>query len=142
MKDIKKAQGNMTGVGVGIALILALIGLMNYINTVFGNIQNRKVSLAVMESVGMTEKQVKKLLVREGLLFAGTSLALTATAGLFITYQYYQTMNYMNIPFQIPAVPVLAAVLLSAAVCIGIPLAAYRIIRGKAPVAERICGFE
>ena len=142
MKDIQKAQGNMTGVGVGIALILALIGLMNYINTVFGNIQNRKVSLAVMESVGMTEKQVKKLLVREGLLFAGTSLALTATAGLFITYQYYQTMNYMNIPFQIPAVPVLAAVLLSAAVCIGIPLAAYRIIRGKAPVAERIRGFE
>ena len=30
-------------------------------------------------------------------------------------------MNYMNIPFQIPAVPVLAAVLLSAAVCIEIP---------------------
>ena len=95
-----------------------------------------------MESVGISEKEVKKLLVREGLLFSGTSLALTATAGLFITYQYYQTMNYMNIPFQIPAVPVLAAVLLSAAVCIGIPLAAYRIIRGKAPVAERICGFE
>lgn len=142
MRNIRKAQGNMTGVGVGIALILALIGMMNYINTVFGNIQNRQVALAVMESVGMTKKQVKKMLIWEGALFAGTALLLTATVGVFITYLFYQSMNYMNIPFRIPLIPVLAAVLLSAAACIVIPLIAYRMIEGKAAIVERIRRFE
>ena len=32
MENVKKAQGNMKGVGIGITLILAFIGLMNYIN--------------------------------------------------------------------------------------------------------------
>lgn len=36
MENVKKAQGNMKGVGIGITLILAFIGLMNYINTVSG----------------------------------------------------------------------------------------------------------
>lgn len=142
MKEVQKAQGNMTGVGVGIAFILALIGMMNYINTVFGNIQNRKVALAIMESVGMTKKQGKKMLVMEGIMFAGASLLLTATVGICITYFYYQSMNYMGIPFQIPMIPMLTAVLLSVIACIIIPLIAYQIIEGKASIAERIRGFE
>ncbi|MBS7008100.1 ABC transporter permease [Anaerostipes sp.] len=142
MKVTRKAQGNMTGVGAGIAVILALIGMTNYINTVFGNIQSRRVTLAVMESVGMTRRQVKSMLVREGLLFAASSLLITATAGLGATYLCYQSMNYMNIPFTVPWVPVLAAVLLSSAACIVIPLAAYRILEGKAVIAERVRGFE
>ena len=106
MKQVEKAQNNMMGIGVGITVLLALIGIMNYINTVCGNIQNRQVELAVMESVGMTDRQTRKMLVREGLLYAGLSLLLTGTAGLGITYFIYQSMNYMGIPFMIPAVPV------------------------------------
>ena len=142
MKETRKAQGNMTGVGVGIAVILALIGLMNYVNTVFGNIQSRRVSLAVMESVGMTRKQVKVMLVREGVLYAASSILIAATAGLAATYLCYQSMNYMGIPFRVPWIPVLAAVLISVTACILIPLAAYRILEGEAAIAERIKGFE
>ena len=81
MKDIERAQGNMMEIGIGISLILAWIGLMNYINTVLGGIQNRRVSLAVMESVGMTDKQMRGMLIREGLLYAFGSVLLTATLG-------------------------------------------------------------
>ena len=44
----------MLEVGLGIVLILALIGLLNYVNTVTGNVQNRQMELAILESVGMT----------------------------------------------------------------------------------------
>lgn len=142
MKETRKAQGNMTGVGVGIAVILALIGLMNYVNTVFGNIQSRRVSLAVMESVGMTRKQVRVMLAREGVLYAASSILIAATAGLAATYLCYQSMNYMGIPFRVPWIPVLAAVLISVTACIVIPLAAYWILEGKAAIAERVKGFE
>ncbi|KMZ55567.1 ABC transporter permease [Dorea sp. D27] len=138
MKSIQKAQGNMMGVGIGITLILAMIGLMNYINTVSGNIQNRQTELSVMESVGMTEKQVKGMLIREGLLFAGISLFLTATVGLGVTYACYQSLNYMGIAFHVPVLPVLAMAALVTFVCTMIPLAAYRMISGKKSIVERI----
>lgn len=138
MKEVEKMQGNMMGVGIGIALILALIGIMNYVNTVSGNIQNRQVELAAMESIGMTGRQVKTLLVREGMLFAGMSLLLTATVGLGITYVIYQSMNYMGIAFAVPVLPMLGMVLFIVAVCVLIPLIAYGVLTGKKTVVERI----
>src|SRR5699024_9420022 len=57
MQEVKRAQGNMREVGLGIALILALIGILNYINPVTGNIQSRQRELAILESIGMTDRQ-------------------------------------------------------------------------------------
>lgn len=138
MKEVKKAQGNMLGVGIGIILILALIGIMNYINTVSGNIQSRQLEFAVMESVGMTNKQVKRLLVREGILFAAASLLVTATVGIGITYMVYQSMNYMKVPFAVPTLPVAAIALFILAICVAVPLASYHMLAGKRTVVERI----
>lgn len=142
MENVKKAQGNMKGVGIGITLILAFIGLMNYINTVSGSIQNRQVELSVMESVGMTDRQVYRMLVYEGLFYAGGSILLTGTVGLLITYLCYQSMNYRGIAFSVPILPVSAAVLLVLAVCVAVPVLAYRLLAGRHSVVERIRGFE
>lgn len=142
MKMVKKAQGNMMEVGIGIVVILAFIGLLNYLNTVTGNIQSRQVELAILESVGMTEKQVKKMLVLEGLLYAGCSLLLAATVGTGITYWLYQSMNYRNIAFSVPVLPVLGMTLFIILVCIAIPLGTRYFIAKKGAVVERIRGFE
>lgn len=137
-KYTKKAQGNMMGVGIGIAVILAVIGIMNYINTVSGNIQNRLTELSIMESVGMTEKQVKIMLVREGLLYALISILLASTFGLTVTYILYQSLNYGGIPFQIPALPVFAVGCAVICVCAVTPLVIYRAAAGKGSIIERI----
>ncbi|MDE8732242.1 FtsX-like permease family protein [Eubacteriales bacterium DFI.9.88] len=142
MKQVEKAQNNMMGIGMGITVLLALIGIMNYINTVCGSIQNRQVELAVMESVGMTDRQTKKMLVREGVLYAVLSLMLTGTAGLGITYLIYQSMNYIGIAFSIPVIPVLIMIVVIGAICIAVPLIAYRHLSGNHSVVERIRGNE
>ena len=67
MKTVKKAQGNMMEVGISIVLILGVIGIMNYMNTSAGSIQSRKLELSVMESIGMTEKQMNGMLAERGL---------------------------------------------------------------------------
>lgn len=74
MKEVESAQGNMKEVGTGISLILALIGILNYVNTVTGNIQSRKTELAILESVGMTDRQRNLMLITEGLFFAPLNL--------------------------------------------------------------------
>ena len=130
-KEAEKAQGNMMEVGIGIALILALIGIMNYINTFVGNIQNRRVEIAVLESIGMTGKQVKRMLILEGILYAGGAWVITGIAGTAVTYRIYQSMNYMGADFVLPAVPLAGAALLSFLICISVPAAAYRGIEKK-----------
>lgn len=142
MEEVKAAQGNMMGIGIGIALVLAFIGMMNYLNASVGNIQSRQVELSVMESIGMTGKQVRQLLIREGLLYVGAALGMTFTLGLGVTYALYQSMNYRGIPFAVPILPIAAAILLIALLCIAIPLAAYRSIEKNGSLVERIRGFE
>lgn len=142
MENMKKAQGNMMGVGIGIVLILAFIGVMNYINTVFGSLTARQTSFSIMESVGMTEKQVRGLLFREGLLYAAGVIVVTGTAGLGVTYICYQKLNYMQIPFSIPVLPVVSAAAVMAVICAGVPLISYRLITKGRSLIERIRRFD
>lgn len=142
METLKSAQGNMMEIGIGIVVIFALIGILNYINTVTGNIQSRQVELAIMESVGMTETQTNKMLVLEGISFAMCSLILTATVGLGTTYAIYQSMNYQNIAFAVPVLPMLGMVVFITAVCVLIPLVTRQILVKSGSVMERIRGFE
>lgn len=140
--SIKKAQGNLMEVGFGIVLILALIGIMNYVNTTAGNIQSRQVELSIMESIGMTQKQVKKMLILEGILLAGGAVLLTLTLGLGVTYLVYQSMNYMGVPFEIPVILLMSAIIVIILICIVIPLVIYRNLESKGTLVERIRGFE
>lgn len=130
-KEVEKAQGNMMEIGIGIALILALIGMMNYVNTFVGNIRSRRVEIAVLESIGMTGRQVKKMLILEGLLYAGGAWVITGIAGMAATYWIYQSMNYTGAEFVIPAVPLLCAAVISVLICISVPAIAYREIEKK-----------
>lgn len=137
-ENVKEAQGYMMEIGMGIVVILAVIGLMNYINTSVGNIQNRRKVISIMESVGMTEIQVKKMLVWEGILYTFGVVLLTLTVGLGITYGVYQSMNYRGAEFWFPIIPFLGAVAVMLSVCIVVPLLAYRSLEKSGSLVERI----
>ena len=53
-KVIQESQGQMLEIGTAAALLLLLVGTLNYANTIAGSIQNRRLTLSVMESVGMS----------------------------------------------------------------------------------------
>ena len=140
--EIERAQGNMPQIGIGIVLILAFIGIMNYINTFVVNIQSRMTELSVMESIGMTPGQLLGMLVREGALYAGGAWTITLTAGMGITYLFYEAMNYRKVAFSVPILPVIFAAGISLLVCILVPVAAWKGMERKGTVVERIKGIE
>ena len=140
--EIEKAQGNMPQVGIGIVLILAFIGIMNYMNTFVVNVQSRMTELSVMESIGMTPKQLLGMLVREGVLYAGSAWLVTLTAGMGVTYLLYESMNYREIAFSVPLLPLLFAVGISFLVCTMVPVLTWIILEKKGTVVERIKGVE
>ena len=140
--EIEKAQGNMPQVGIGIVLILAFIGIMNYMNTFVVNVQSRMTELSVMESIGMTPKQLLGMLVREGVLYAGSAWLVTLTAGMGVTYLIYESMNYRGIAFSVPLLPLLFAVGISFLVCTMVPVLTWIILEKNGTVVERIKGVE
>ena len=140
--EIERAQGNMPQIGIGIVLILGFIGIMNYINTFVVNIQSRMTELSVMESIGMTPGQLLGMLVREGALYAGGAWTITLTAGMGITYLFYEAMNYRKVAFSVPILPVIFAAGISLLVCILVPVAAWKGMERKGTVVERIKGIE
>ncbi len=142
MKTIQDSQSGMFETGAVISLLLLLVGMLNYINTMANSMQNRKLTFSIMESVGMSKKQIKKLLFHEGMLYAGGSVFITLTVGTGITYFMFQSMNYMKIPFAIPVFPLLCAVLLVTILCVLTPVVAYkRTVRNRS-VTERLREYE
>lgn len=58
-------------IGGFLVVILAFIGIMNFFNTIVTSVISRKKELALLEVVGMTKKQISKMLVTEGFIYLG-----------------------------------------------------------------------
>ena len=140
--EIEKAQGYMPQEGIGIVLILAFIGIMNYMDTFVVNVQSRMTELSVMESIGMTPKQLLGMLVREGILYVGGAWLVTLTVGLGGTYLLYESMNYRGIAFSVPILPLLFTVGISVLVCTMIPVFTWIVLEKNGTVVERTKGVE
>ena len=122
-----------------LSFIVGLVGILNFFNAILTGILTRKREFAVLQSIGMTGRQLKAMLVWEGLFYALGSAAaalvlsvvfgpiLSQTMeGMFWFYSYHPTVTPVFL-----LVPVF--VLLGCA----LPLAVYRII-SRLSIVERL----
>ncbi|NLJ91338.1 MAG: ABC transporter permease [Clostridiales bacterium] len=71
-------------VGTVLSIILGLIGIMNYTNTILTSIIVRKKELTLLQSIGMTSKQLKLMLILEGVIYIISTLALVLSIGVIL----------------------------------------------------------
>ncbi len=142
MKTIQESQGNMMVIGTIISLLLLLVGILNYTNTIISSIENRKLTFSVMESVGMSKKQIYRLLIREGVLYGLFSVFITLTIGSIVTYICFQAMNYMEAPFKFFSIPLIVAIILVMMVCVIVPLLSYKKMIGHDTIVERLRDYD
>ena len=71
--------------GGALSFIVGLVGVLNFFNAILTGIIARQRELAVLQAVGMTGRQLRAMLIWEGLLYAlgaaGLALILTLTLG-------------------------------------------------------------
>lgn len=122
------AKMTLYALGDGIALIIAVIGILNFVNVMSVGIMVRKHELATLESVGMSRKQVKKLLTYEGVGYAAITLFLVLTFGNLITYGIFTLFRRQAtfVVFTYPFLPVLFVGLAVIAICFITPTLVYR----------------
>lgn len=71
-------------VGGTLSIVIGLIGILNFINSVLTNVVTRRKEFAMMEAIGMTKKQLLRMLILEGLYYARiTILAVLVFGSLF-----------------------------------------------------------
>lgn len=86
LEEYEATQRTYKMVGVVISVLLAMIGIANFANTSITSIVARKHEFAVLESIGMTLKQQRNMLVLEGLIYMLLTFVFTCTIGTLIGY--------------------------------------------------------
>ena len=69
--------------GYAISIIIALVGILNFINSMVTAIISRKREFAMIQSIGMTKRQLRRMLMFEGLYYAGMTLIASYLLGSF-----------------------------------------------------------
>ena len=70
-----------TVMGFAISLIIAFVGILNFINTMLTAIVSRQKEFAMIQSIGMTKRQLRCMLIDEGLSYAVSTLAASYVLG-------------------------------------------------------------
>jgi len=125
--------------GTGLSVILLLVGVMNFINTMVVNVSTRRYELAILESVGMTKRQIKRMLSMEGCYYWGVSLSLVATVGTVIYVALYAIFSQLApyAVFSYPFIPLALVAGLVLLICFIVPIWTYK-ADIKLPVIERL----
>jgi len=72
--------------GGSLAFILALIGVLNFTNTAVTSVFARRREFAMLQSVGMTERQLRRTLMLEGACYTALAGIFTLTIGFALTW--------------------------------------------------------
>lgn len=137
----ESATALMSLAGYVFLIILGGIGIMNLINTMINSIYTRKHELGMIQAIGMSEKQLIRMMQIEGLFYtAGTlilSLGLGSLAG-YCVFLYAKAERMMNIT--VFHYPVIQAVILSVTVAAVQLLLTYGVSRSfrRLSLIERI----
>ena len=125
--------------GGGLSLILGLIGILNFVNIMFTEIFNRRREIAMLESIGQTKKQVKRMLMSEGAIYAVISAVLVLAAGIPISYGLFKLFSNQAtyILFSFPLVQLIIMFAIIFTVCLTVPLIAYKSV-SKVSLVERM----
>lgn len=138
-KEFQNVQNMYLTVGGLLSFVLALIGILNFINSIITSVQTRRQELAVLQSIGMTGRQLKTMLISEGLWYTVITVMIALTFGSLITYGIVMGIAYQMwfFSYHFMVTPVLLCIPVLAALAVVIPVICYRNMC-KRSVVERL----
>lgn len=126
-------------VGGVLCAILALIGILNFINSMTTSILSRHREIAMLQSVGMTGRQVKQMLVYEGIGYSALgilcSLILSILGSVTVVRMMGAELTYFTWHFTL--LPVILCIIPLILITALVPLICYNKMAQKT-VVERL----
>lgn len=86
IETYKKSMAITSVLIYSLVIIIGVIGLMNLINTMITSIITRKREIGILQAIGLSDKQLVKMLQIEGLFYTVGTLLITLTLGNILGY--------------------------------------------------------
>lgn len=84
IEQFKGMRNMFVMTGGALSLIVALVGVLNFFNAILTGITTRRREFAMLQSIGMTTKQLRRMLMIEGLLYTMGALLLALVLTLLM----------------------------------------------------------
>ena len=139
INELKASFSGITFLGNAISVILLGIGLMNFINMMYVSVNSRSKELAVLESVGMTKKQICKMLQIEGNTYAVITAILIFTLGSAVLYGAFQIVKAQAsyVVFTYPFFQIVMSLAIVIMICNLVPILVYKVEANRS-IIERL----
>lgn len=141
LSGMKNTEIQVKVLGGSMGFIIAMLAVLNYMNMMAASVQNRAKEFATLESIGMTAKQIKKMLRIEGAGYAAISIMISLMAGLPAGYIVFDAIKLYQIPFSVPWVSNLILFGIILVLCVTAPVYIYQRTQ-NASIIERLRNSE
>ena len=139
MENFESMTNVVSNVGSALAFILALISILNFINSMVTSIFIRQRELAMLQSVGMTRRQMRRMLLGEGFGHILLGILLSALISSLVGYGLGMTLEGMVSFYSYRFViwPILACTPILLLFAAAVPMIAFRMMC-RSTVVERL----
>ncbi|MBE5901496.1 MAG: ABC transporter permease [Lachnospiraceae bacterium] len=103
--EMKRVEEKITLLGNSIALLIMMLALLNFVNMMSAGLESRRTEFAVLESIGMTRKQLREMITREAVYYGVFAIGGAAIVGFPISYLAFESFKQYDITFRIPFLP-------------------------------------
>lgn len=126
-------------IGISLASVIALIGILNFINSVLTEIISRKREFAMLQSIGMTNSQLQRVLICEGISYIGIAGVISFILGSLLSWQILKALNNILLFFEYRfyLLPYLIMMPLLLFIAVLSPLLAFKQLKKKS-IVERL----
>lgn len=122
-----------------LSFIIGFVGVLNFLNAILTSILTRRREFAVLQSIGMTGRQLKTMLIWEGLYYAlgavAASLALSVVSGPLLSNVLGSMFWFFTYRFTV--LPILCVAPIFVILGIALPLTIYRAV-SRQSIVERL----
>ena len=139
VESFKGLQGMFSLLGGIMCFIIGVVGILNFLNVVLTGMITRKREFAVLQSIGMTGRQLKTMLIWEGVYYAMGSIGLAAMMSILLVPVISSVLSsaFWFFTYRFTILPILVVAPFFALFGVVLPLITYRKI-AVASIVERL----
>lgn len=137
--EFKNMQNMFLLVGSTLSFIVGVIGIFNFINAMLTSIISRRREFAMLQSIGMTNKQLYRMLMLEGVFYALATIANSILLGSFLSLIVIKPIgsNLWFYSYKFTLLPILIASPILVLISLFVPFVSY-ISVNKQTIVERL----
>lgn len=96
-------------IGYSLVIVIGVIGFMNLINSMISSIITRKKELGMLQAIGLTDKQLVRMLNIEAMFYTGAMLVASLTLGSGLGYIAVQACRKTGMSYAVYTFPIVQA---------------------------------